>query len=100
MTHRTIQWLCWFGLRNGAASSDHLLDTNVISKRRKRKAHGAVVALLNGVEDEILFLSAVTLGEPQAGIELTRKQDAAKADGNCDSGSWSALDWNSVCNQW
>jgi predicted nucleic acid-binding protein len=58
----------------------YLLDTNVISELRKRKPHGGVVAWLNGVEGDALFLSAVTLGELQAGIELTRKQDAVKAE--------------------
>ena len=58
----------------------YLLDTNVISELRKRKPHGGVVAWLNSVRDEALFLSAVTLGELQAGIELTRKRDAAKAE--------------------
>ena len=41
--------------------------------------HGAVLAWLQSVEDKDLFLSAVTVGEIQAGIELTRDQDPAKA---------------------
>lgn len=57
----------------------YLLDTNVVSELRKPKPHGAVVAWLQSIEDSHLFLSAVTLGEIQAGIELTREQDAAKA---------------------
>jgi predicted nucleic acid-binding protein len=56
-----------------------LLDTNVVSELRKPKPHGAVVAWLNGLRDEQLFLSAVILGELQAGIERTRPQDAKKA---------------------
>jgi len=56
-----------------------LLDTNVVSELRKPKPHGAVVTWLQSVDDAQLFLSAVTLGEIQAGIELTREQDAAKA---------------------
>ena len=56
-----------------------LLDTNVVSELRKPKPHGAVVAWLESVDDAHLFLSAVTLGEIQAGIELTREQDMAKA---------------------
>jgi toxin FitB len=55
-----------------------LLDTNVVSELRKIKPHGAVVAWLKGVPDEEIFLSAVTMGELQAGIELTRTQDAKK----------------------
>ena len=57
----------------------YLLDTNVISELRKPRPHGAVVAWLESLDDAQLFLSAVTLGEIQAGIELTREQDAGKA---------------------
>ena len=58
----------------------YLLDTNVVSELRKPKPHGAVLAWLRGVDDLQLHLSAVTIGEIQAGIELTREQDSAKAD--------------------
>ena len=57
----------------------YLLDTNVVSELRRPRPHGAVVAWLQSVEDASLFLSAVTLGEIQAGIERTREQDPAKA---------------------
>lgn len=57
----------------------YLLDTNVVSELRKPRPHGAVVAWLQSAADADLHLSAVTLGEIQAGIELTREQDAAKA---------------------
>ena len=57
----------------------YLLDTNVVSELRRLRPHGAVVAWLQSVADAHLNLSAVTLGEIQAGIELTREQDAAKA---------------------
>lgn len=57
----------------------YLIDTNVISELRKPKPHGAVLAWLNTVADSDLHLSAVTIGEIQAGIEITREQDAAKA---------------------
>ena len=56
-----------------------LLDTNVVSEFRKPKPHGAVVAWARGVDDGDLHLSAVTLGEIQRGIEITRRQDEAKA---------------------
>ena len=57
----------------------YLLDTNVVSELRKPKPHGAVVAWIKSLRPEQLFLSAVTIGELQAGVELTRKNDAAKA---------------------
>ncbi len=57
----------------------YLLDTNVISELRRPRPHGAVLAWLESVADRDLHISAVSLGEIQAGIELTRDQDAAKA---------------------
>jgi predicted nucleic acid-binding protein len=57
----------------------YLLDTNVISELRRPKPHGAVVAWITSIPDADLHLSAVTLGELQAGIEITRERDAAKA---------------------
>lgn len=57
----------------------YLLDTNVVSELRKPRPHGAVVAWLQTIEDAHLHVSAVTIGEIQAGIELTREQDEAKA---------------------
>ena len=57
----------------------YLLDTNIVSELRKPKPHGGVVAWLESTDDAKLFLSAVTLGEVQAGIELTREQDPEKA---------------------
>ena len=57
----------------------YLLDTNVISELRKPRPHGAVLAWLSSVDDVQLFLSAVTIAEIQAGIEITRDQDEAKA---------------------
>ena len=57
----------------------YLLDTNIVSELRKRKPHGAVVAWLEGVANDQIYISAVTLGELQAGIELTRRQDSARA---------------------
>lgn len=58
---------------------NYLLDTNVVSELRKPRPHGGVVAWLESLDDAQLYLSAVTLGEIQAGIELTRDQDPGKA---------------------
>ncbi len=57
----------------------YLLDTNVVSELRRVRPHGAAVAWLESVDDERLHLSAVTIGEIQAGIEITRGQDQHKA---------------------
>ncbi len=61
-------------------SSAYLLDTNVVSELRKQRPHGGVVAWLQSLDDTQLYLSAVTLGEIQAGVELTREQDPGKAE--------------------
>lgn len=57
----------------------YLLDTNIISEMHKPRPHGAVAAWFDGLRDEQVYLSAVTLLELQEGIERIRKQDAAKA---------------------
>jgi predicted nucleic acid-binding protein len=57
----------------------YLLDTNVVSELRKQRPHGGVLAWLTSVDDRELRISAVTLGEIQAGVEITREQDQAKA---------------------
>jgi hypothetical protein len=57
----------------------YLLDTNVVSELRKPKPHGAVLQWIEDVADAELHISAVTIGEIQAGIEVTREQDQAKA---------------------
>ena len=56
-----------------------LLDTNVISELRKTRPHGAVVAWLRQLDNRDIYLSAMVVGEMQAGIELTRRQDVEKA---------------------
>ena len=58
----------------------YLLDTNVVSELRRLRPNGAVLAWIADVPAEQLFLSAVTVGEIQAGIEITREQDLAKAE--------------------
>lgn len=57
----------------------YLLDTNVVSELRRTKPHGGVVAWLRATDHRLLRLSAVSLGEIQAGIELTRDQDPGRA---------------------
>ena len=59
--------------------NQYLLDTNVVSELRKPWPHGAVVAWIRNQEEQQLYISAVTIGELQAGIERTKRQDASKA---------------------
>ncbi len=58
----------------------YLLDTNIVSELRKPRPRPELVAWLEAIEEANLHLSAVTIGEIQAGIELTRDQDPTKAD--------------------
>ncbi len=58
----------------------YLLDTNIVSELRRVRPHGGVLAWLHSVDDATLHISAVTIGEIQAGIERTRETDGAKAE--------------------
>ena len=57
----------------------YLLDTNVVSELRRPRPHRGVLSWIRRVSPERLHLSAVTVGEIQAGIEITRERDATKA---------------------
>ena len=57
----------------------HLLDTNVVSELRRGRPHGAVLDWLANVSPSLIYVSAVTIGEIQVGIELTRTQDPVRA---------------------
>jgi predicted nucleic acid-binding protein len=57
----------------------YLIDTNVVSELRRERPHGAVLAWLDTISSEDLMLSAVTIGEIQLGIEITRRQDERRA---------------------
>lgn len=58
----------------------YLLDTNVVSELRKLRPHGGVTSWVGRLQHEQMFLSAVTLGELQAGIERNPRRDKAKAE--------------------
>lgn len=58
----------------------YLLDTNVISETRRLRPHGAVISWLGSVNNSALYISAVSAGEIQSGIELTRQRDPAKSE--------------------
>ena len=57
----------------------YILDTNVISELRRTRPHPGVLEWLAQTPEDDLFITAVTFGELQAGVELTRRQDAEKA---------------------
>ncbi len=57
----------------------YLLDTNVVSEMRRQHPHRAVLAWMADVPAYELFISAVTVGEIQSGIENTRGRDRTKS---------------------
>ena len=57
----------------------YLLDTNVVSEIRKNNPSPNVLRWLNGVPEEQIFISAVTVGEIQAGAENVRPANPKKA---------------------
>jgi toxin FitB len=56
-----------------------LIDTVVLSELRKTKPSRKVVQWLKAQERESLFISVVSIGEIERGIEKVRKTDAAFA---------------------
>ena len=57
-----------------------LLDTSTISELRKTRPHGAVLAWYRSYSLREHHLPSIALYELQAGAEITRMQDAAKAE--------------------
>lgn len=56
-----------------------LLDTNIVSEFRKPRPHGGVTAWRRSIPVHQLAIPAVVLAEAQAGVEITRTKDPAKA---------------------
>lgn len=57
-----------------------LLDTVVISELRKARPDSGVVRWISKCQDEQLFLSVISIGEIERGIEKQRKADVGFAD--------------------
>ena len=51
----------------------------MVSEFRRARPHGAVLSWLASVQESSLFVSVVTIGEIQVGIEITRRRDEARA---------------------
>jgi len=58
----------------------YLLDTNIVSELRRPRPHAGLIAWLSGIAPDQLFISAVTLGELQAGVENVKQQDTGRAE--------------------
>jgi len=61
---------------------NYILDTNVISELVARKPNSKVVAWLESVDSDSIYLSVITLGEIKKGIE---KLSASKRKNTLDS---------------
>ena len=57
----------------------YLLDTNVVSETRKPRPHFGVMKWLEVNRKKQIFVSAITIGEVQSGIEKTRRSDPKRA---------------------
>jgi len=58
----------------------YLLDTNVVSERRRRQPDGRVTAFLDQIENEYVCLSVLTIGEIRRGVSQLRRTDKPQAD--------------------
>ncbi len=55
--------------------TEYLLDTNVLSETRRKKADERVMAFLARAEPTALYISVLTLGELRKGVALKRRTD-------------------------
>lgn len=58
----------------------YLLDTNILSETRKTRPNPGVIAFLTATDPAATFISVLTLGEFDKGIELKRRTDPDMAD--------------------
>jgi predicted nucleic acid-binding protein len=56
-----------------------LLDTNVVSERRRPRPNANVTAWLNSAPSGSLFLSVLVIGELRRGIDLLHRRDRQQA---------------------
>ncbi len=59
--------------------SGFLLDTNVISELMKPRPNPKVGAWIDAMAEDLLYLSAITIGEVRRGIELLADHDPKRA---------------------
>ena len=57
----------------------YLLDTNVLSETRKKRADAGVIAFLQAAEASTLYISVLTLGELRKGVAKKKREDADAA---------------------
>ncbi len=54
---------------------EYLLDTNVLSETRKKKADAGVISFLEATEASSLYISVLTLGELRKGVAAKKLKD-------------------------
>lgn len=62
-----------------SAPTAYLLDTNVLSETRKRRANPNVLAFLQPLTPASVFISVLTIGELLEGVEKKRQKDPVDA---------------------
>jgi predicted nucleic acid-binding protein len=58
---------------------EYLLDTNVLSESRRKKADERVMAFLAGSDASALYISVLTLGELRKGVAQKKRTDPGNA---------------------
>jgi toxin FitB len=59
--------------------TEYLLDTNVLSETRKKKADSGLMSFLENAETSALSISVLTLGELRKGVALKGRTDSSAA---------------------
>ncbi|MGH9599515.1 MAG: type II toxin-antitoxin system VapC family toxin [Terracidiphilus sp.] len=62
-----------------SAPVEYLLDTNVLSETRKKKADAGVLAFLQAADSSSLYVSVLTIGELRKGVAGKRRTDLVAA---------------------
>ena len=57
----------------------YLLDTNLLSETRRKKADSGVISFLEAAEPSSLYLSVLTIGEFRKGVIAKKREDADAA---------------------
>jgi predicted nucleic acid-binding protein len=58
---------------------EFLLDTNVVSETRKKRADAGVIAFLQATDASSLYISVLTLGELRKGVAKKKREDEFEA---------------------
>lgn len=58
---------------------EYLLDTNVLSETRKKRADAGVIAFLQAAEASSFYISVLTLGELRKGVAKKMREDEYEA---------------------